>query len=102
MTMGLGGEAVLVIGASKGIGQGRAIGMAEADVLSTVNYKTGAAETCEQIRRSSGQTRLCRRCRLQIGLRDYDRRGLRSIRPPRRAGEQCGPHPVRLPLNFEF
>lgn len=54
----LSGKVVLITGASKGIGQGLAIGMAAAGARVAVNYKTGAdgAEiTCKHIREAGGK-----------------------------------------------
>ncbi len=52
------GQVAIVTGASKGIGQSLAIGLAAAGAQIAVNYKTdadGAEQTCTQIREAAGQ-----------------------------------------------
>ncbi len=58
MDQKLDGKIALVTGASKGIGQGLAIGMAAAGAVVAINYKTdlaGANDTCKRIHSAGGE-----------------------------------------------
>ena len=53
----LAGKVVLVTGASRGIGQGLAVGLAAAGARVAVNYKSdagGAETTCRRVRQAGG------------------------------------------------
>src|SRR2546429_2282550 len=54
----LAGKVVLVTGASRGIGQGLAVGLAAAGARVAVNYKSdadGAETTCRRVRQAGGE-----------------------------------------------